>query len=502
VAYLELKQSAATEAATGADLELSRGSRRKRNATYSSRRTLVPPSVLPLSLSASTTTTSTSVWYQLSNFGSRVVDAVCVSEDKSGNNHVKSEGRGVEGTVGAEEPEEEFVGARCKVAEEPEEEFVGASCEVSEDRSEGRGVEGTVGAEEPEEGCVRATGIAEEPEEDRAYGGHESEGRGVEGTVGAVVRMEGSNVKTLIAKRMGIPQGKVESKLVSLQQRGKLDGTADRSPADRLSGAVRSPGLTGKDLEEFELAEAEARNMAPLQTGTPYKLAFKPAVHLGNTSASSQAAASTSTAAATTPWSAAAATSPRPAPATPAPEAEGKDEDDEVEMVVNTQPHSVATTSNWSEEMDEEEAPPPPPPVPESSEIPASDVWPERKRYEEAVEAKHIYGTVSSIEVPLLDRNGLAVNQLQTAVQEVVSQVNVAHQALATAGYVVAERSRWSLQQAKIAGDMATEALLKAYEVAAVAASSSRQSWKMCVTFTGPDMPVRSKEAEGDWCSS
>jgi hypothetical protein len=59
------------------------------------------------------------------------VDAVCVSEDKSGNNHGKSKGRGVEGTVGAVEG------------------YVGASCEVTK----------------------HATGIAEEPEEDRAYGG-------------------------------------------------------------------------------------------------------------------------------------------------------------------------------------------------------------------------------------------------------------------------------------------------------------------------------------------
>jgi hypothetical protein len=78
----------------------------------------------------------------------------------------------------------------------------------------------------------------------------------------------------------------------------------------------------------------------------------------------------------------------------------------------------------------------------------------------------------------------------------VVGQVNVAHKALATAGYVVAERSREALQQVKISSDMATEALLKAYEVAAVAASSSRQSWKMCITMTGPDMPARSKDAE------
>jgi hypothetical protein len=38
--------------------------------------------------------------------------------------------------------------------------------------------------------------------------------------------------------------------------------------------------------------------------------------------------------------------------------------------------------------------------------------------------------------------------------------------------------------------------MLKAYEVAAVAASSSRQSWKMCVQMVGPDMPSRSKDAE------
>jgi hypothetical protein len=43
---------------------------------------------------------------------------------------------------------------------------------------------------------------------------------------------------------------------------------------------------------------------------------------------------------------------------------------------------------------------------------------------------------------------------------------------------------------------MSTEALLKVYEVAALAASTSRQSWKMCVTLTGPDMPARTKEAE------
>jgi hypothetical protein len=112
------------------------------------------------------------------------------------------------------------------------------------------------------------------------------------------------------------------------------------------------------------------------------------------------------------------------------------------------------------------------------------------------VEAENIYGAITAIEVPLLDTESLGVGDLQLVVQEVVGQVNVAHKALATAGYVVAERSREALQQAKISSDLAPEALLKAYEVAAVAASSSRQSWKMCITMTGPDMPACSKDAE------
>jgi hypothetical protein len=71
--------------------------------------------------------------------------------------------------------------------------------------------------------------------EDQATGSTEdiSEGRGVGGTVGAV--MEGSDVKTLIAKRMGIPKGEVNTRLISLHQKGELNGTADRSagPSDR-----------------------------------------------------------------------------------------------------------------------------------------------------------------------------------------------------------------------------------------------------------------------------
>jgi hypothetical protein len=410
------------------------------------------------------------MWNQLGVFGSRLVEAVFVSEDKN------------------------------QATEEPEEDSV---------RSEGRGVEGTVGAEELEESVA----VIEKSGTHQGQGVR-SEGSGVEGTVGAEeleVRMEGSDVKTLIAKRMGISKGEVDTRLISLHQKGELNGTADRSsdPSDRSnpsgSGSGKSPTLTKNDLEDFERAEAEARNGTPSQTGTPFKLAFKPAVL--NPSASPR-----------TPRTPPA----RPAPATPAPSAERQD--DEVEMV-HTQPQSGTSQTNWSEEMEAEETTPDGHGISEGSGVEgavgadghgksegsgvegavgaeskdaaSSDVWPEpRKRYVEAVEAEHIYSAVEAIEVPLLNQDDLGVEQLQYVVRDVVGQVNTAHKQLATAGYVVAERSREALQQAKISSNMATEALLKSYEVSAVAASTSRQSWKMCVTFTGPDMPVRSKEAE------
>jgi hypothetical protein len=64
------------------------------------------------------------------------------------------------------------------------------------------------------------------------------------------------------------------------------------------------------------------------------------------------------------------------------------------------------------------------------------------------------------------------------------------------AGHTAAERSREAIQQARIAAELATEALLKAYEVSTVAASCSRQSWKMCIVMGGPHMPPRLKESE------
>jgi hypothetical protein len=396
------------------------------------------------------------MWNQLGVLGSRVVEAVFVSEDT------------IHQATGAEGSEEGHV------------------------ISEGRGVEGTVGAEDLEEAI--------------------SEGRGVEGTVGAV--MEGSDVRTLIAKRMGIPKDEVDSRLISLHHKGELAGTADRSAA---GPSGKSPTLTKKDLEDFERSEAEARNGT--QTGTPFKLALKPAV-LGNPATPRTPR---------TPRTPPAPTQPRPAPsaparstptasapahATPAPAAEGQD-DDEVEIIVQPQSQPLSGTSNWSEEMDDEEETPPAPvdPAPvdpakgrsegsgEGGTVGAvmegSDVWQEpRKRYEEAVEAEHLYGAIEAIEVPLLDQDDLGVAQLQYVVRDLVGQLNGAHKQLATAGYMVAERSRESLQQAKVSSDMSTEALLKAYEVATLAASISRQSWKMCISLTGPDMPVRTKEAE------
>jgi hypothetical protein len=158
----------------------------------------------------------------------------------------------------------------------------------------------------------------------------------------------------------------------------------------------------------------------------------------------------------------------------------------------DTQPPSTSTSSKWCDQMEAEDGEVA---VARAEEV-KDDVWPERRRYGEAVEAENIYGAISAIKVPLLETDGLGVGDLQLVVQEVVGQVNVAHKALATAGYEVAERSREALQQAKISSDLATEALLKAYEVSAVAASSARQSWKMCISMTGPNMPTRSKDAE------
>jgi hypothetical protein len=91
--------------------------------------------------------------------------------------------------------------------------------------------------------------------------------------------------------------------------------------------------------------------------------------------------------------------------------------------------------------MEDEEETPPPAAGPEP--LKEADVWPEpRKRYAEVVEAKQLYGALEAIGVPLLDQDDLGVEQLQYVVRDLVGQLNTAHNQLATAGYVVAERSR------------------------------------------------------------
>jgi hypothetical protein len=187
------------------------------------------------------------------------VEAVCVSEDKS-NHHVEL-------AVSAEEPEEDRAYGGHVRSE-------GASC-----------------------GVAKAAVSAEEPEADRAYGGH--------------VRMDAT---ALIAKRMGIDQGEVESKLLQLHQRGELDSTAGLPHADSEEDINIS--LTSKVLEDFEKAEAEAKlNMS--QTATPYKLTFKPSV-LATPSASVSAAATPAPSASPDAPQAAPQAAPQSAPASSA----------------------------------------------------------------------------------------------------------------------------------------------------------------------------------------
>jgi hypothetical protein len=383
------------------------------------------------------------MWYHLGLFGSRVVEAITDSG---------------------------FSVAEADSAEK----------EPEEDRAYGEPEKVTV---------VEADSAEKEPEEDRAYGEHEK-----------VIRMEGRDASALIATRMGIDQGEVGSKLVALHRKRELDGTADQPiqpmPDQPMPDEDEDNGdisLTIKDLEEFEKAEAEAKgNKIQAPPTTPHKLTLKPAV-LG--APRSTPSASAPSAAPTTPSTSAPSAAPT-TPSTSAPSAERQEGSGEVASVPtpdadSQSPPSTASASNWCDGMEVEVIT-----EEEKEKDVETDVWPEQWRYGEAVEAENIYGAIAAIEVPLLDNEILAVGELHLAVQEVVGQVNVAHKALATAGYVVAERSREALQQAKISSNLATEALLKAYEVAAVAASSSRQSWKMCIQIRGPDMPARSKDAE------
>jgi hypothetical protein len=92
-------------------------------------------------------------------------------------------------------------------------------------------------------------------------------------------RMEGNDATALIAARMGIDPTEVGSRLVSLHQKGELDGMADGTAADgqgtpaRVEGGANNISLTSKNLEEFERSESEG-----MITGTPHKLTLKPSI--------------------------------------------------------------------------------------------------------------------------------------------------------------------------------------------------------------------------------
>jgi hypothetical protein len=232
-------------------------------------------------------------------------------------------------------------------------------------------------------------------------------------------------------------------------------------------------------LEEFE--RSEAADVAPVQaptTSAGVKLTLKPAV-LG--APGSAAATPSSTKTTTQPTTVPAAQLAIKTPTKAATEAL---EDEPVTMDLTDSPLSSSSVK-WCDDE-----------VPEVTDACDVEVWPERRRYGETIEAEAIYGIIASVEVPVLDSDGLSVGDLQGAMREVVAQVNVAHKALATAGYVTAERSREALQQSKISSDLATEALLKTYETAAVALLSACQSWKMCIQLSGSHMPARTKDAE------
>jgi hypothetical protein len=313
-------------------------------------------------------------------------------------------------------------------------------------------------------------------------------------------RMEGNDATALIEARMGIDQTEVGSRLVSLHQKGELDGTADGTdggtPA-RVEGGANNISLTSKNLEEFERSESEGM----ITGGTPHKLklTMRPSI--------------------LTPGAAA----PPPAASEPSPPSKwhedmeattGVDEvamEPEEDMAYGvrektTGVDAVAVAMEPEEDMayrvrekttsvDAVSTMEPKEDMTYGVRGVEDEVRPEPRRYGEAVEAENIYGGLAAIDVPTIG-NESTVGELQCVVQELVAQVNVANKALATAVYIIAGRSQEAMQQAKIGSDMATEALLKAYEVAAVAASSSRQSWKMCVQMAGPDMPPRTKDGE------
>jgi hypothetical protein len=322
-------------------------------------------------------------------------------------------------------------------------------------------------------------------------------------------RMEGNDANALIASRMGIEPGDVTARLVTLHQKKELNGAADgRADDDDVVKDV-NVSLTLGDLEDFERFEkmTAAEKLVP---ATPkLELKMRPAV-LGATpirpaSVTGPVAVAAEnltqgTSDADTPVAKPAAAMEvvelaSPPPPAPAPVKWCEEDDDEVEM----EPEEDRAHGGREDETESATATEVAAMEPEEDRAHGgheTDVWPERRRYAETVEAEAMYMGIAVVEAPLLERDDLTLVNLQHAMVDVVAQVNIAHKALATVGHTTAERSREALQQSKIAGDLATEALLKAYEVSAVAALSSRQSWKMCVVMGGPHMPLRSKEAQ------
>jgi hypothetical protein len=117
-------------------------------------------------------------------------------------------------------------------------------------------------------------------------------------TPSAGARMEGNDVTTLIAARMGIDPKDVTSRLVSLHQKKELDGAAVDGAA--AGGPVEGDekadvSLTIGDLEEFERSEAADVALVPAAatTSTGVKLTLKPAVLGAPASATPSATKST-----------------------------------------------------------------------------------------------------------------------------------------------------------------------------------------------------------------
>jgi hypothetical protein len=308
------------------------------------------------------------MWYQLGLFGSRVVEAVSVGSDKVANTHHEKVVEAVVGADSAEEPEEDRAyGEHEKVT--VVEAAVGAD---------------SVGTHHDKVTVIKADS-AEEPEEDRAYGEHEKVTDSVgthhdKVTVVKADRMEGSDASALIAKRLGITQGEVESKLLALHQKGELDGRADRPSPSQPDAGAGNISLTSMDLEEFEKAEAEARGNRA-QTGTLYKLTFKPAVLGDPLSASPLTATSAapSPPAESAPAQLAPSSPSSPSQSAPAPSAERQEGGSDVAMVLDadTQP-TPSTSSKWWDEMEAEEE------VLAEEVKDETDVWPEQRRYGEA----------------------------------------------------------------------------------------------------------------------